>query len=64
MGIFVGEGHHAEFFDPPFTVFLALGMSGFLIRSEIFVEGKAEVWAGLHQVVAAHLSPEVTIHIL
>ena len=39
-----------------------------MIRGGIFIEGKVDVWPGLHQVASApdpvHLSPEATIHLL
>ena len=40
----------------------------FLIRGGTFIEGKAEAWPGLCQVVSgpgpAHLSSEATVHVL
>ena len=45
-----------------------MGGGVFLIKGEIFIDGRVEVWPGLHQVISAsvpaHLSPEATLDVL
>ena len=55
VGILLSEELHYRVDDPPFY-FIFSPLSGwrvFLITGGIFIEGRVEVWPGLHQVAPA-----------